>query len=110
MKRNNGEESLRRQNAAMKLLESELQSLRVDLRQTARTYIARLEIQLAESAAMIVSYGKGKRLAPEHLQEIRDLTIMLRTRKLKPEKGRRKDLRKIESLIGDLHSAMHPGP
>jgi hypothetical protein len=40
------------------------------------------------------------------LQEIRDLTIIVRNRKLKPEKGRRKDLRKIDSLIVDLASTM----
>jgi len=43
------------------------------------------------------------------VHEIRDLTIMLRKRKLKPEKGRRKDLRKIDSLIRDLYSVTHPG-
>jgi hypothetical protein len=36
------------------------------------------------------------------------MTIMVRKRKLKPEKGRRKDLRKIDSLIRDLHSITHP--
>ena len=47
-------------------------------------------------------------LSRERLHDIRDLTIMLRKRKLKPEKGRRKDLRKIDSLIRDLHSITYP--
>jgi len=47
-------------------------------------------------------------LSREQLHDIRDLTIMVRKRKLKPEKGRRKDLRKIDSLIRDLHSITHP--
>jgi hypothetical protein len=33
---------------------------------------------------------------------------MIRKRKLKPQKGRRKDLRKIDSLICDLRSVIHP--
>jgi hypothetical protein len=33
---------------------------------------------------------------------VRDFAIMVRQRRLRPEKGRRKDLRKIESLIFDL--------
>jgi len=33
---------------------------------------------------------------------------MMRKRKLKPEKGRRKDVRKLDSLIGDLHSIARP--
>ncbi len=40
------------------------------------------------------------------LHQIRDLTIIVRNRKLKPEKGRRKDLRKIDSLIVDLVSTI----
>ena len=50
--------------------------------------------------------GPIERLPRELLQEIRDLTIIVRNRKLKPEKGRRKDLRKIDSLIVDLASTM----
>jgi len=38
------------------------------------------------------------------LHQIRDVTIIVRNRKLKPEKGRRKDVRKLDSLIRDLHS------
>ena len=52
--------------------------------------------------------NEQRALSREQLHEIRDLTIMLRKRKLKPEKGRRKDLRKIDSLIRDLHSITHP--
>ena len=33
---------------------------------------------------------------------------MMRKRKLKPEKGRRKDVRKLDSLIQDLHSIAQP--
>jgi hypothetical protein len=33
---------------------------------------------------------------------------MMRKRKLKPEKGRRKDVRKLDSLIRDLHSIAQP--
>jgi hypothetical protein len=33
---------------------------------------------------------------------------MMRKRKLKPEKGRRKDVRKLDSLIRDLHLIARP--
>jgi putative aminopeptidase FrvX len=91
------------------MLADELAALRRDLRATIRAYAARLEIDLAESMAMIVSSKGAETLSRERLHEIRDLTIMVRKRKLKPEKGRRKDLRKIDSLIRDLHSVTHPG-
>ena len=91
------------------MLESELQLLRRDLRATVRAYAARLEIGLAESAAALGSYKPAEELSRERLHQVRDLTIMVRNRKLKPEKGRRKDLRKIDTLITDLHLFMQNG-
>ena len=90
------------------MLMEELAALRRDLRRTIRVYMARLETDLADSAAAVASSKRVDSLSRERLHEIRDLTIMLRKRKLKPEKGRRKDLRKIDSLIHDLHSITHP--
>jgi hypothetical protein len=90
------------------MLTDELIALRRDLRKTVRAYTARLELDLAESAAAVALSKRADSLSRERLHDIRDLTIMMRKRKLKPEKGRRKDLRKIDSLIRDLHSIVHP--
>ena len=43
-------------------------------------------------------------LPRERVHQLRDLTVMVRKRKVKPEKGRRKDLRKIDALITDVHT------
>jgi hypothetical protein len=88
------------------MLESELHALHQDLRIIAKAYIARLENDLLVCLAALRSYGPIEQVPRELLQEIRDLTIVVRNRKLKPEKGRRKDLRKIDSLIVDLVSTM----
>ena len=88
------------------MLESELRGLHKDLRKVARAYINRLENDLLVCIASLRSYGPIDRVSPELLHELRDLTIIVRNRKLKPEKGRRKDLRKIDSLIVDLVSTM----
>ena len=96
-----------RESSPVTMLAGELAILRRDLRATIRAYAARLEIDLAESMAA-VSSKRAEALSREQLHDIRDLTIMVRKRKLKPEKGRRKDLRKIDSLIHDLHSITHP--
>jgi hypothetical protein len=90
------------------MLAEELAALGRDLRKTIRAYAARLELDLAESAAAVALSSRANSLSRERLHDIRDLTIMVRKRKLKPEKGRRKDLRKIDSLIRDLHSITHP--
>jgi hypothetical protein len=83
-------------------LELELEKLRTDLRATVRAYAARLEVGLAESRAALESSEPAENLSRERLHELRELMILVRKRKLKPEKGRRKDLRKIDSLIEDL--------
>jgi hypothetical protein len=88
------------------VLADELDKLRRDLRATVRAYAARLEIELAESRAALSSFKPVEELPRERLTEIRDLMIHVQKRKLKPEKGRRKDLRKIDSLIEDLRLLM----
>lgn len=88
------------------VLETELDKLRRDLRATVRAYRARLELHLAESRAALGSLEPVEELPRERMSEIRDLMIHVRKRKLRPEKGRRKDLRKIDSLIEDVRLLM----
>jgi hypothetical protein len=90
------------------MLTEELDALRRDLRRTIRAYATRLELDLGESVAAVSCYKRTEDLSRERLQDIRDLTIMMRKRKLKPEKGRRKDVHKLDSLIHDLHSIARP--
>ena len=92
----------------MTMLTDELDAVRRDLRRTIRAYAARLELDLGESIAAVTRYKQAEDLSRERLHDIRDLTIMMRKRKLKPEKGRRKDVRKLDSLIRDLHSIAQP--
>jgi hypothetical protein len=95
-----------RESSPVTMLESELHALHRDLRTTAKAYIARLENDLLVCLAVLRSYGPIEQVSRETLHQIRDLTIIVRNRKLKPEKGRRKDLRKIDSLIVDLVSTI----
>ena len=94
------------ESSPLTMLESELRSLQRDLRTIAKAYIARLENDLFVCLAALRSYGPIEKVPREMLHQIRDLTIIVRNRKLKPEKGRRKDLRKIDSLIVDLVSTI----
>jgi hypothetical protein len=95
-----------RESSPVTMLESELHALHRDLRTVAKAYIARLENDLLVCLAALRSYGPIEQVSRETLHQIRDLTIIVRNRKLKPEKGRRKDLRKIDSLIVDLVSTI----
>lgn len=97
-----------RETSPLTMLTDELDAVRRDLRRTIRAYAARLDLDLAESIAAVTRYKRDEDLSRERLHDIRDLTIMMRKRKLKPEKGRRKDVRKLDCLIRDLHSIAQP--
>src|SRR5206468_8367790 len=98
----------RREASPVTMLTDELDAVRRDLRRTIRAYAARLELDLAESVAAVTRYKRAEDLSRERLHDIRDLTIMMRKRRLKPEKGRCKDVRKLDSLIRDLQSIARP--
>jgi hypothetical protein len=83
-------------------LQLELLELRRELRMAARAYTRRLEEELILTTAALDRYPPAEKLNREELHRVRDFAIMVRQRCLRPEKGRRKDLRKIESLISDL--------
>lgn len=83
-------------------LETELSNLRRDLRTTVKAYVLRLEADLRRSSDAVQAFRGQEELSRENMHEVRDMTMLLRRRKLKPEKGRRKDLRKIDALIADL--------
>lgn len=87
-------------------LEEELLRLRAELRKTLRSYGARLEIQLAQTLAALHASVPPEEMPRERLHELRDLTALVRKRKVKPEKGRRKDLRQIDSLITDVYGSL----
>jgi hypothetical protein len=86
------------------LLEQELAGLRRDLRATLRAYTTRLDTELTQAAAAIAGSANVEELSRDQLHAIRELTALLRKRKLKPEKGRSKDLRKIDELVEDLRT------
>ena len=91
-----------RDTSPAKMLGEELQLLRRDLRVTVRAYSQRLQNELEQSVAVVTAASSFEELSRERLHEFRDAMILVRKRKLKPENGRRKDLRKLDSLIEDL--------
>ncbi len=83
-------------------LELDLHLLRRELRATARNYTQRLERDLIATSEALSNYKPVDELSREQIHLVRDFAIMVRQRRLCPRKGRRKDLRKIDSLIADL--------
>jgi hypothetical protein len=76
------------------------------LDEVARNYVARLHREIAE----LIRALEKKQAAPSFSRrELKDLHGMLKQiahLQINPEKGRRKDLKKIDALIGDLQSTV----
>jgi hypothetical protein len=88
----------------MKSLAEELDFLRKTLRECLNAYAGRVESQLTEIRQRILEQTKNQKASTSHLSDVRDMISLCRTLELKPEKGRRKDLKKIESTVEELHT------
>jgi hypothetical protein len=102
MKRKKEREEKKEETSPVRHLQLELQKLRRELRTTARVYTQRLEHELIAATDALGRYAPAEKLTREQLHCVRDLAMMVRQRRLRPDKGRRKDLRRIDSLISDL--------
>jgi hypothetical protein len=71
-------------------------------RSTVEAYAARVEGDLRQIRATITAEARSKQGAVAKFRDARDIITLVRTLEIKPEKGRRKELKKIESVVKDL--------
>jgi len=86
----------------MKAVSLELSALKETLRAAAEVYTARLNSEIDQVDTAVRSIEKSKKIPAAKLRDLRDMLTLLRHVQVKPEKGRRKDLKKLDSLVGDL--------
>jgi len=79
-----------------------LRMLRRDLKEVGRQYLQRIEGELAEVLNAVNNLGEIENVPSSKIRDLRDMTILLRGLQIKAEKGRRKDLKKIDSIVGEL--------
>ncbi len=72
--------------------------LRKTFRLVAQNYEQRIDKELSEILALLETGRNTK----SRIATLRDMLALIRNLQVRPEKGRRKDLRKIDSLVGDL--------
>jgi hypothetical protein len=85
-----------------KAVVTELQNLRAEVREATDSYAARLESEIERVRVAVETGGNSKNLSSAKIRDLRDMLTLLRHRQIKPDKGRRKDLKKIESMVSDL--------
>jgi len=79
----------------------ELETLRGLLKETLAAYGTRLDEELQKIGGTVEAKAQEK-ISQARLRDMRDMLTLLRTLQVKPDKGRRKDLKKLDSVIGDL--------
>jgi len=83
----------------------ELAFLRQTFRELIGAYAAHLEAEITELHAMVVADAASKKKLPgSRVADLRDILMLLRSLEIKPAKGRRRDLKKVETLVEDLRA------
>jgi hypothetical protein len=86
----------------MKAVVEELDMLRSDFRAAVESYAARIEGEITLAQETVLAELSKKKCSQSKMRDMRDMLTLLRKFSIKPDKGRRKDLKKIDSLVGDL--------
>jgi hypothetical protein len=76
------------------------------LDEVARNYLARLHREIAELIRVLERKQSEPAFSRRELKDMRAMLKEIAHLQINPEKGRRKDLKKIDSLIGELQSTV----
>ncbi|MEI9895848.1 MAG: hypothetical protein WDN28_18730 [Chthoniobacter sp.] len=88
-----------------KTVTEELTFLRKTFRDLVGTYASQLEAEIANLHAIVQADGESKKKLPgTRVSDLRDMLMLLRSLEVKPAKGRRRDLKKVENLIEELRT------
>jgi hypothetical protein len=85
---------------------ADLTVLRRTLRRTGLAYLRRLEAEIDEVAAWANARASESNLPKSRVRDLGDMITLVRKIDGKPAKGRRRDLKKIDSTVGDLRELM----
>ena len=80
----------------------ELTFVRKVLHDTTAHYVARIDGELNGIREAVASIASQKKVPGERVKSLRDLLLILREVEVKPEKGRRRDLKKIETAVKEM--------
>jgi len=86
----------------MKAVVGELKTLRQSLRETVSQYQKRIESDIDAVQQVVSQDLEVSKIDSGKLRDLRDMLTVLRHAQVKSEKGRRKDIKKIEGIVADL--------
>jgi hypothetical protein len=85
-----------------KTVMAELEKLRAELHHATAIYTARLDSEIERVRLAVEAGRSSKSLSSARIRDLRDMLTLLGQDWAKAGKGRRKNLKKIESVISDL--------
>lgn len=88
--------------APTKAVVEELETLRTAFHGTLQNYAARVDAEIAAISNTVQSKASSNKISSARLRDMRDMLTLLRNSSIKSDKGRRKDLKKIDSILDDL--------
>jgi hypothetical protein len=76
------------------------------LDEVARNYLARLHREIGELIRVLEKKQAKPGFSHRELKDLHDILKRIALLQINPERGRRKDLKKIDALIGELQSTV----
>jgi hypothetical protein len=76
------------------------------LDEVARNYVLRLHREIGQLARILQRTERASRLTRDQKRDLKKLIEQIGRLQISPEKGRRKDLKKIDALIGKVQSVL----
>lgn len=81
----------------------ELTFLRKTFRDLVQAYASQIEAEITQLHTLVAGEAESKKKLPgTRVSDLRDMLMLLRSLEVKPAKGRRRDLKKIENLVEEL--------
>ena len=88
-----------------KAVAGELAFLRKNFRDLIASYATQVEAEITSlHIAITADAGSAKKLPSSRAHDLRDMLSLLRNLDFKPAKGRRRDMKRIENLVGDVRA------
>lgn len=84
-----------------KAVVEELEAFRAAVHHVLESYSSRLDGELSRIRETVQGEN-GRKISGAKLRDLRDMLTLLRHAEVKTDKGRRKDLKKIDGLVDDL--------
>jgi len=99
---NNDRKLTPRETLPLKAVADELAFLRKTFREVLAAYASHIEGEIVAVREAVQLVTHARRVPAGRVHDLRDMLMLLRGLKVKPAKGKRRDMKKVETLVEEL--------